>query len=344
MAAQVLPLGQSHFVSYPQSAYSPEMFPDFQCKQSPYTSNLQTLMLSAYPVIQDESFAGYQTDASGQPFIVSPRALSTSESQRRASAHSPSIAMRQPPARNRTPIQHHRTSVSRARSRSRSEMLLAFATETQVSQPPSQAAMTVVPSQSAPTTPQIFPMQSYGMQHGLTEGYSDPSSYFPASMTPVTSPQIPAYPYQQASPQFENYYPVSRSASHSAVAALSALNPQETMYMSTPDQQPLPSMSATGHSFPPIHQPLESSPGDLEIMSSRPKPQCWDHGCNGRQFSTFSNLPTTSKGEEWQCYEITLSVLWYRIHQDYCSEWPYVWRKVQRTTRERTIRNFLDQR
>ncbi|KAI0515090.1 hypothetical protein F5B22DRAFT_201446 [Xylaria bambusicola] len=26
------------------------------------------------------------------------------------------------------------------------------------------------------------------------------------------------------------------------------------------------------------------------IETSRPKPQCWEHGCNGRQFSTFSNL------------------------------------------------------
>ncbi|KAJ9131273.1 hypothetical protein NKR19_g9594 [Coniochaeta hoffmannii] len=26
------------------------------------------------------------------------------------------------------------------------------------------------------------------------------------------------------------------------------------------------------------------------VLQSRPKPQCWEHGCNGRQFSTFSNL------------------------------------------------------
>ena len=28
----------------------------------------------------------------------------------------------------------------------------------------------------------------------------------------------------------------------------------------------------------------------VRILNSRPKPQCWEHGCNGRQFSTFSNL------------------------------------------------------
>lgn len=30
--------------------------------------------------------------------------------------------------------------------------------------------------------------------------------------------------------------------------------------------------------------------GHARASQSRPKPQCWEHGCNGRQFSTFSNL------------------------------------------------------
>ncbi|KAH8768233.1 hypothetical protein F5883DRAFT_356486, partial [Diaporthe sp. PMI_573] len=25
-------------------------------------------------------------------------------------------------------------------------------------------------------------------------------------------------------------------------------------------------------------------------IQGRPKPQCWEHGCHGRLFSTFSNL------------------------------------------------------
>ncbi|KAI9893007.1 MAG: hypothetical protein M1814_000891 [Vezdaea aestivalis] len=38
---------------------------------------------------------------------------------------------------------------------------------------------------------------------------------------------------------------------------------------------------------------LSNSPGaddQVRVITARPKPQCWDHGCNGRQFSTFSNL------------------------------------------------------
>jgi len=30
--------------------------------------------------------------------------------------------------------------------------------------------------------------------------------------------------------------------------------------------------------------------GGVRVVQTRPKPQCWEHGCNGRQFSTFSNL------------------------------------------------------
>ncbi|KAK1624103.1 hypothetical protein BDP81DRAFT_464689 [Colletotrichum phormii] len=30
--------------------------------------------------------------------------------------------------------------------------------------------------------------------------------------------------------------------------------------------------------------------GHVRVVESRSKPECWEHGCNGRQFSTFSNL------------------------------------------------------
>lgn len=45
---------------------------------------------------------------------------------------------------------------------------------------------------------------------------------------------------------------------------------------------PVPSAMPTGG------QGLEGS--HVRVVQSRPKPQCWEHGCNGRQFSTFSNL------------------------------------------------------
>lgn len=36
--------------------------------------------------------------------------------------------------------------------------------------------------------------------------------------------------------------------------------------------------------------PSPSEQHHVRMVQGRPKPQCWEHGCNGRQFSTFSNL------------------------------------------------------
>ena len=52
-------------------------------------------------------------------------------------------------------------------------------------------------------------------------------------------------------------------------------------------------------SYPPpfvgssVNEGLSKSLGSdssIRVLNQRPKPQCWEHGCNGRQFSTFSNL------------------------------------------------------
>ena len=38
-----------------------------------------------------------------------------------------------------------------------------------------------------------------------------------------------------------------------------------------------------------LAKPLGSD-SSIRVLNQRPKPQCWEHGCGGRQFSTFSNL------------------------------------------------------
>ena len=40
----------------------------------------------------------------------------------------------------------------------------------------------------------------------------------------------------------------------------------------------------------PASIPSPADPNHVRMVQNRPKPQCWEHGCNGRQFSTFSNL------------------------------------------------------
>ena len=239
------------------------------------------------------SFHQYPADApTQQTFLVSPHARSSTESTARGTATSPSMQMRLPPGRDRTPIQHHRTSVSRARSQSRSEHLLAYASEQdQVQRVPLQAAMAVVPSQSAPTTPQIFPMPAYMGQPG-SENYGGAGGYFPQSATLPNPPQMTGFNYEAAEMPYAGYYHLERSTSSASIAHAPVLNPRDTVYLPTRSQgapPTLPSMASTIDPMPPI-QTLESTPADMEIISSRPKPQCWDHGCSGRQFSTFSNL------------------------------------------------------
>ncbi|KAI4200477.1 MAG: hypothetical protein LQ350_003925 [Teloschistes chrysophthalmus] len=58
----------------------------------------------------------------------------------------------------------------------------------------------------------------------------------------------------------------------------------------------LPSNVSSSGSYRTSRQPsvapsISPNPDDsIRIVENPRKPQCWDHGCNGRQFSTFSNL------------------------------------------------------
>lgn len=70
-----------------------------------------------------------------------------------------------------------------------------------------------------------------------------------------------------------------------------------SMYPATTTPAPYPAYEHSPGLAPPGPggmPGLGSSPNSQSvtprILNSRPKPQCWEHGCNGRQFSTFSNL------------------------------------------------------
>ncbi|KAI1672779.1 PAT1 domain containing protein [Pyrenophora tritici-repentis] len=76
-------------------------------------------------------------------------------------------------------------------------------------------------------------------------------------------------------------------------------HPLPTMYPPTATTPSAYASYDTQQSAPPPNGPvpaLSSSPSTQgnsvmpRVLNSRPKPQCWEHGCNGRQFSTFSNL------------------------------------------------------
>lgn len=206
------------------------------------------------------------------------------ESSHRRVSLSPSQARTH---RNRTPIQHSRPSQSRSTSQSRSQFILDYAIEQLQPQQgvlqPSQAATAVIPSQSAPSTPQVPPVPE-GYHATQAQPFLTPAAqgYFSAAQVE----QMPDFSLQ-SDPSY--FYQTARSASISAPAVGMSM---QDVY-APPDlrqiSQAYPSTVDTTQSF--AHQVmLESSHAQVEVVSSRPKPQCWEHGCNGRQFSTFSNL------------------------------------------------------
>lgn len=106
---------------------------------------------------------------------------------------------------------------------------------------------------------------------------------FPSSHVPGSPPTIAEQPFGSSPPSYllnhqEYYY--SQAPSLSSNQSSLAVSPQ-SQHIMTP---------GTVYSSPDT-APTSSDPEQqVRVISFRPKPQCWDHGCNGREFSTFSNL------------------------------------------------------
>lgn len=112
--------------------------------------------------------------------------------------------------------------------------------------------------------------------------YSPPLNQGPInnqSTTDMTAPVFSMGPFDFNS---TSTYPMTFPAQDPNMQAfvgrphsLSSASDQPGMYRT---QQVSPKIGAT------------ESKDHVRVVHSRPKPQCWEHGCNGRQFSTFSNL------------------------------------------------------
>lgn len=98
---------------------------------------------------------------------------------------------------------------------------------------------------------------------GSTPSYPPPPLYPPSSygMNEYTSLPTTLYPATTSPAPYSSYEHSPNLAPHSAGSLPGSASSQNTA------NGPMP-----------------------RILNSRPKPQCWEHGCNGRQFSTFSNL------------------------------------------------------
>ncbi|KAG5289325.1 hypothetical protein I7I48_08627 [Histoplasma ohiense] len=121
------------------------------------------------------------------------------------------------------------------------------------------------------------------IQHGYT-------SHSSAELYSTSSTNLPSL-----MPDYMNQ-PAPNVTGHTYLATSSLYEPLHP-YQS-PQQYSFPPTSDTGVAATPaladgFSTPYSVSPApedQVRIVNSRPKPQCWDHGCNGREFSTFSNL------------------------------------------------------
>ncbi|KAK1981031.1 hypothetical protein LZ30DRAFT_593587 [Colletotrichum cereale] len=114
-------------------------------------------------------------------------------------------------------------------------------------------------------------------------------------------PYIPPWLYQG----YQNGYASMASAYSVDGKDYSLLFQQPTLHGSQP-QIPRQDPSTTYRIQPSMEgDPVLSDQEHARIVSSRPKPQCWEHGCNGRQFSTFSNLLRHQREKSGQAAKVT---------------------------------------
>ncbi|KAJ0426546.1 hypothetical protein BJY00DRAFT_91529 [Aspergillus carlsbadensis] len=106
---------------------------------------------------------------------------------------------------------------------------------------------------------------------------------FPSTSVPTSSSPMPEHMFTSSPPAYlvnQSEYYLAQGSSISSNAGSIAASPQT---------QPL-MPSGTVYSSPDSAPASTDPEQQVRVISFRPKPQCWDHGCNGREFSTFSNL------------------------------------------------------
>jgi hypothetical protein len=201
-----------------------------------------------------------------------------------------------PPSRQRTSNQHHRQSSYSSQSGIRAESLLAYASQqdSQLTASPSMAS-----SQSSfPPSAYMMPTStsSYAPQDGLyasagTARQQPSSSYLfgpPSYGLPSSQPS-----YYGSAPSttfpYENLGSMTGSGSvYQSHTDTNAADRWPSTRAAPPHLPSVPPMSQNSFALPAGS--ALANPDSMRVLAPRPKPQCFDHGCNGRQFSTFSNL------------------------------------------------------
>jgi len=140
--------------------------------------------------------------------------------------------------------------------------------------------------------------RSSGFQQSSGYGHSSPSSTNSFYTSPGSSAHDHSlYGRTAMMPVQPQLGPAGYSDPHLAEISMNVSPPNHGHAMSASSAHVLPHPYASHGAHPqmapgmvPALPPDPSAGPGVRVLTSRPKPQCWDHGCNGREFSTFSNL------------------------------------------------------
>ncbi|KAF2707449.1 hypothetical protein K504DRAFT_504613 [Pleomassaria siparia CBS 279.74] len=206
---------------------------------------------SDYPPMSHQQYAESKAPSSG-PYAPSYASSPSlhGQNQQRRSGEHPILPPYQPQSVPRSPYQQTLGPMR--------------ASPTPISYPPTS-------NESTPMSSSTSHSYSYPAVHANLPGQNlNTSSYTPPPIYPPTSYEISGY-----NPLPTSMYPTSTSTS------------PYPSYEPSPGLAPPTAGNVPGLSSSPSGQGNGVMP---RVLNSRPKPQCWEHGCNGRQFSTFSNL------------------------------------------------------
>lgn len=207
-----------------------------------------------------------------------------------STGRSSNATSRSPPTRERTPIRRNRPSISRNQRCLKPAALYSLATREETS--PLVLNDTATSANGFGPAPYIMP--------STTTSYTEPIHYQASHNTDALSFDRPEMPVPFTCGRDVNrppYYTADSSTFYDMDALRSLKSPSNPLLpsVSTSNNAPVPSWStlpsiSSSETFPPSPVSTQNNSETIRVLTSRPKPQCFDHDCNGRQFSTFSNL------------------------------------------------------
>ncbi|KAF2972358.1 hypothetical protein GQX73_g1352 [Xylaria multiplex] len=94
---------------------------------------------------------------------------------------------------------------------------------------------------------------------------------------------------------------------HEPFATVRIKNSQlpEEPFPLTPATEPVGAVPESENAHSTLGNPSGEDSGDAQALQTRPKPQCWEHGCNGRGFPTLSSLLLHQREMDRQAHNLS---------------------------------------